>query len=327
VAACAARYGRVGQLGMGHDGTCFHIWAAISYLQLNCGLMWWLRDLACGNNCFSYFFTYWIVKYSCLYNTCVNINLFLCICRDGFWFLRTLGTSFRGFIMMSMTLLLPRLWANGNLPGALLILDTTEMPFIRWTILMSPWSCTRDDDTSRPFRTYVGTLNGSWPTKTRGYGTCQSRFLGSTVMSILFPGFLQTLGLLRQGTWLWPSCSLLYMSSASKRGVIWFRIRSRGLIRGGTWDGSIEYQSYCEPPCGHSLLHNSCPSSSCPSLRGGYCSTVVGHTSSRSIPGHRQHERQSGACNGDSRGGFKSTLLQHFGGSPVRLYRVWPGVN
>jgi len=33
--------------------------------------------------------------------------------------------------------------------------------------------------------------------------------------------------------------------------------------------------------------------------------------------------RKSGACNGDSWCGFKSTIFQHFGGPPVRLYHVW----
>ena len=34
-------------------------------------------------------------------------------------------------------LLFPRLSVNGNLPGAFLILDTTELPLIRWTIFVS----------------------------------------------------------------------------------------------------------------------------------------------------------------------------------------------
>jgi len=145
--------------------------------------------------------------YSCLYNICADINLFLFVCRDGF--LCTSGTSFWGFVMMSTTLLLPRLWVNRNLPGALLILETTEMPLIPWTILMSYGGRTRDDDTLRPFRTYVGTSDGSWPAKTWRSVTCQSGFLGSMSMSRLFQELLQTLGLLRQMTWLWPSWSLL----------------------------------------------------------------------------------------------------------------------
>jgi len=136
--------------------------------------------------------------------------------------------------MMSTTLLLPRLWVNGNLPGDLLILDTTKMSLITWTILMSSRGRTRDDDTLRPFRTYAGTPDGSWPTKTRGSVTCQSGFLGSTGMSILFPEPLHTLGFLRKMTWLWHSWSLLYMSLASRRGIIRFRITSYGLILGGT---------------------------------------------------------------------------------------------
>jgi hypothetical protein len=83
--------------------------------------------------------------YSCPYNSCADINLFPCVCRDGLW--RTSRNSFRGIVMISMTLLLPRLWIDGNLPEALLILDTTEMPLIRWSILMSSGGRTRDDET------------------------------------------------------------------------------------------------------------------------------------------------------------------------------------
>jgi len=165
--------------------------------------------------------------------------LSLCVCRDGLW--RTSRTSFRGLMMMPTTLLLPRLWVNGNLPGAFLILDTTKMSSIRWTILMSSRGRTRDDDTLCPFRTYVGTPDRSWPAKTEGSVTCQSGFLGSTGMSRLGLGLLQTLGILRQMTWPRSSWSLLYMSLAINRGVIWFQITSRGLILGGTWDGSLEY--------------------------------------------------------------------------------------
>jgi len=233
--------------------------------------------------------------YSCLYNTCADINLFLCVCRDGLW--HTSRTSFQGLKMMPTTLLLPRLWVNGNLPGAFLILDTTELPLIHWTILMSPGGRTRDDDTSRPFRTYAGTPDGSWPATTWWSITCQSGFLGSTGMSRHGPGLLQTLRLLRQMTWPRPSRSLLYMSSAISRGVIRFRITSRGLILGGTWDGSLEYRILLWTPYGHSWLRSWCPSSPCPSLWGGYCWAVVDQTSSRPIPDHQQHQGQSGRCN------------------------------
>jgi len=37
------------------DETCFPIQAAISYLRLICGLLWWLHDLTCGNICFPSF--------------------------------------------------------------------------------------------------------------------------------------------------------------------------------------------------------------------------------------------------------------------------------
>jgi len=69
----------------------------------------------------------------------------------------------------------------------------------------------------------------------------QSGFLGSTSMSKLFPGLLQTSSFLRQMTWPRPSQSFLYMSSAISRGVIHIQITSRGLILGGTWNGSLEY--------------------------------------------------------------------------------------
>jgi len=177
--------------------------------------------------------------FSCLYNTCADINLFLCVCMDELW--HTSRTLFRGLKMMPTTLLLPRLWVNGNLAGAFLILDTTELPLIRWTILMSPGGRTRYDDTSRPFKTYAGTLDGSWPTATRWSVTCQSWFLGSTGMSRHGPDLVQTLRLLLQITWPRSSWSLLYMSSAISGGVIRFRITSCGLILGGTWDGSLEY--------------------------------------------------------------------------------------
>jgi len=175
--------------------------------------------------------------YSYLYNTCADINLFLCVCRDGLW--HTSRTSFWGLKMMHTTL--PCLWVNGNLPGAFLILDTTELPLIRWTILMSPGGRTRDDDTSRPFRTYAGTPDGSWPAATWWSVTCQSGFLGSTSMSRHGPGLLQTSRLFRQMMWPKPSRSLLYMSSAISRGVIRFQITSCGLILRGTRDGLLEY--------------------------------------------------------------------------------------
>jgi len=143
--------------------------------------------------------------------------------------------------MRTTTLLFPRLWVNGDLPGAFLIMDTTELPLIPWTVLMSPGGRTRDNDTSRPFRTYAGTPDGSWSAATWWSVTCQSGFLDSTGMSRLFPGLLQTLSFLRQMMWPKPSRSLLYMSSPISRGVIRFQIASRGVILGGTWDGSLEY--------------------------------------------------------------------------------------
>jgi len=199
--------------------------------------------------------------------------------------------------MRTTTLLFPHLSVNGNLPGAFLILDITELPLIRWTILMSPGGRTRDDNTSRPFGTYAGTLDGSWSTVTGWCVTCQSGFLGSMGMSRLFPGLLQTLSFLRQMTWPRPSLSLLYMSLVISRGVIQLGITNRGHILKGTWDGSLEYHILLWTPCIHSWLRSWCPSSSCPSLRGGYCWAAVGQTSSRPILDHQQHQGQSGRCN------------------------------
>ena len=144
-------------------------------------------------------------------------------------------------MMRPTTLILPRLWVNGNLPEAFLILDTIEVPLIRCTTLMSSGGRTRGDDTSRPFRTYAGTPDGSWLAETGWSATCQSGFLGSTSMSRHDPNLLLTLSLLRHMTWPRPSRSLLYMSSTINKGVIRFRITSCGLILGGTWDGSLEY--------------------------------------------------------------------------------------
>ena len=115
-------------------------------------------------------------------------------------------------------------------PRDFLILDTTELPLIPWTIHMSPGGHTRGDDTSHPSRTYAGTPDGSWSAATGWSVTCQSGFLGSTSMSRGFPGLLRTSRYLRRMTWLMPSRSLLYMSPTISRGVIRFRITSRGLI-------------------------------------------------------------------------------------------------
>jgi len=177
--------------------------------------------------------------YSCLYNNCADINLFLYVCKDDFS--HTSGTSFRGIVIKTTTLLLPCLWIDGNQPRAFLIKDTTEIPLIPGSVPMSYGLRTRDDDARRPFRTYAGTPDGSWPTEIGGPVTCQSGFLGSTDTCRLFSGLLQTLGLLRQRTWLWHSWSLLYMSSTSMRGVTWCQRVSHGAIFWGTCIGSIEY--------------------------------------------------------------------------------------
>jgi len=233
--------------------------------------------------------------YSCLYNTCADINLFLCVCRDGLW--HTWRTSFLGLKMMPTTLLLPCLWVNGNLPGVFLILDTTELPLICWTILMSPGGRTRDDNTSRPFRTYAGAPDGSWPAATRWSVTCQSEFLGSTSMSNHDPGLLHTLMLLRQMMWPRSSRSLLYMSSTINRGVIRFRITSRGLILGGTWDGSLEYHILLWTPLRPFLTMQLMPLHVL-SLLTGWLLLSSSKTSSQPIPNHQQHQGQSGCAMG-----------------------------
>jgi len=135
----------------------------------------------------------------------------------------------RGLTMKIMTLLLPHLWVNGNLPGALLILDSTKMSLIRWIILMSSGGHTRNDDTLRPFRRYVMADKDS-----------RVRHLPEQVL------------------------------------------RQYGYVQTIPW------------------LHSWCPSSSCPSLRGGYCWAAVDQTSSRTIPDHQQHQSQSEQCNGAS---------------------------
>jgi hypothetical protein len=98
--------------------------------------------------------------YSCLYDTCVDINLSLCF-QDGFWL--TSGSSFRGSLM-KITSMMTCLWVDGNLLEALLILDTSEPGWIRWTMLMSSEGRTRVDETLRLFRMYVGTPDGLWTT-------------------------------------------------------------------------------------------------------------------------------------------------------------------
>jgi len=65
--------------------------------------------------------------YICLYDTCADINLSLCVCRDEFW--RTSRGSLRGGLSQS-TCVLTRLWLDGNPPGVILMLDTTEVSLI-----------------------------------------------------------------------------------------------------------------------------------------------------------------------------------------------------
>jgi hypothetical protein len=59
--------------------------------------------------------------YNCLYDICADINLSLCVCRDGLW--HTSSRSFRGSLSKT-TSVLTCLWVNGNIAGAMLILET-----------------------------------------------------------------------------------------------------------------------------------------------------------------------------------------------------------
>jgi hypothetical protein len=92
----------------------------------------------------------------------------------------------------------------------------------------------------------------------------------------------------------------LHVLSQQKRGdlvldnELW--AHSRGYMR---WFCTVSHP-IVNPPTAipdYTADAHPCP---VPSLQGGYCSVAVGQTSSRFVPGHQQHERQSGACNGDS---------------------------
>ena len=100
-------------------------------------------------------------------------------------------------------------------------------------------------------------------------------------------------------THLWPHVEFaLYVISHQHRGHLvpdnqpW--AHTKGYMR---WFIRVSHP-IVNPPCGHSWLRSWCPSSSCPSLRGGYCWAAMGQTSSRPIPDHQQHQGQSGRCNG-----------------------------
>jgi hypothetical protein len=163
--------------------------------------------------------------YSCLYHTCADINLSLCFCRDGFW--RTSCSSFWGSV-------LTRLWVDGNLIGAFLIVDTIEAQLIWWTIIMSFGGRTSLGETWRLSGPYAGTPDGSWPAKTRCVITCRNEFWGNTTMSKPFSDLLRRLGILSKRIWLWPSWNLLPMSLANRRGVVWSRRQRCGSMRWGT---------------------------------------------------------------------------------------------
>ena len=52
---------------------------------------------------------------SCLYDTCADIYLSLCVCKDVLW--RTSSSSFRGSLSQSKSVL-TCLWVDRNLPHA-----------------------------------------------------------------------------------------------------------------------------------------------------------------------------------------------------------------
>jgi len=126
-------------------------------------------------------------------------------------------------------------------PGGLLILDTSEDWWIRWSIVMSSGGRTSTDETWHLFRTYVGTSNRSWPAKPGWCVTWRSGFWASTAMFEPFPDLLHWLGLLSQQRWLRASWSLPSMSLASSRGVSRSRRARSGCIQMGTLNGSIKY--------------------------------------------------------------------------------------
>ena len=48
---------------------------------------------------------------------------------------------------MKITNGLTRMWVDGNLKEGLLMLNTSEACWIRWSIVMSPGGCTSTDET------------------------------------------------------------------------------------------------------------------------------------------------------------------------------------
>ena len=81
--------------------------------------------------------------YSCLYDTCADMNLSLYVCRDGLW--RTSSGSLRGSFSQTTTGL-TRLWVDGNPPRAFLTLDTLEAYVRWWSLLMSSGGRTSLDE-------------------------------------------------------------------------------------------------------------------------------------------------------------------------------------
>ena len=103
-------------------------------------------------------------------------------------------------------------------------IDSLDHSHVIWRPYERRWHIT-------PFQDICWYSHGSLPAETGWSVTCQSGFVGSTSMSRHGPGFLHTLSLLWEMMWPRPSRSLLYMSSAISRGVIWFRITSHGHMR------------------------------------------------------------------------------------------------
>jgi len=148
--------------------------------------------------------------------------------------------SFRGR-NMKITNGLTCIWVDGNLKGGLLMLNTSEACWIRWSIVMSPRGRTSTNETWRLFRTCAGTPDGSWPANKRWCVTCPSGFWGSTDMFRPFPNLLLRFCLLPHQMWLLPSWSLLCTLLASRRRVTRSRTTSLGSIQIGTLGGSTVY--------------------------------------------------------------------------------------
>jgi len=237
-----------------------------------------------------------------LYDTSIDTNLSLCVCRDRFW--RISRHSFWGGVR-KITCVLTRLWVNGNLSGAFLILDTTEAQLIWWSMLMSSGGHTRLDETWRLFETYAGTPDGSWLTKTRCVVTCRSEFWGCTTMS-------------RPRTTIAELAPEDVVMAFMEFVVDVLSRQERGdpVPKDEGWKHSKGVHemvlpcvsSYYGRRCDRSWLH-----STCPSLRGGYCWAAVGQTASWPIPDHPKHQSHNRQRYGGSWCVFESYSCRHYG--------------